>query len=93
MEDLLDCVAQSVWLSKVDLNRGFYQVPMKESSREKTAFCSPWGKYEFTRMPFGLQNSPATFQRAIDQAIGTDLSHTAAYIDDLLTFSNSWSEH
>ena len=54
ISDLLDKVAEAHWLSNLDLNQGFYQIPMNQDSIAKTAFCSPWGKFAFTRMPFGL---------------------------------------
>ena len=54
IEDLLNQVAGATWLSKLDLNKGFYQVPLSTDSQEKTTFCSPWEKFAFKRMPFGL---------------------------------------
>ena len=64
VDDLLDQVGESTYLSKLDLKKGFYQIPVKPEHRDKTAFCSPWGKFRFNRMPFGLKNAPATFQWA-----------------------------
>ena len=54
ISDLLDKVAEARWLFKLDLNQGFYQIPMNQDSIAKTAFCSPRGKFAFTRMPFGV---------------------------------------
>ena len=71
------------------MNRGFYQVPLEP----KSAFCSPWGKFHFTRMPFGLRNAPASFQRCMDSALGHLLASTCTYIDDVLVFSDSWEDH
>ena len=71
--DLLDRVANARWLSKLDLNQGFYQIPMDEVSKAKTAFCTPWEKFAFNRMPFGLKNAPATFQRYMDMALGNKM--------------------
>ena len=53
IEDLLNQVAGATWLSKLDLNKGFYQVPLSTDSQEKTAFCFPWKKIAFKQMPFG----------------------------------------
>ena len=88
IEDLLSRVSEATWFSKLD-NRGFYQIPLEMSSYPKTAFCSPWGKFHFTRMPFGLKNAPATFQRCMDFVLGHLLAFTCTYIDDVLVFSDS----
>ncbi len=48
VQDLLDRISQARWLSKLDLNKGFYQIPLVPESVPKTAFCSPWGKFAFT---------------------------------------------
>ena len=75
------------------MNKGFYQVPLQTRSQEKTAFCSLWGKFAFTRMPFGLSNAPATFQRCMDQALDQQAEWSSTYIDDVLDYSSSWKEH
>ena len=93
IEDLLNQVAGATWLSKLDLNIGFHQVPLSTDSKEKTAFCSPWGKFAFKRMPFGLKNAPAAFQRCMLNALSHLPGCSAAYIDDVIIFSPNWKTH
>lgn len=93
VDDLLDEVAEALWLSKLDMNRGFYQVPLQPDAQPKTAFCSPWGKFHFTRMPFGLKNAPATFQRCMDEVLGEQNDFSSTYIDDIIVYSSSWDAH
>ena len=93
VQDLLDNVAGATWLTKLDMNKGFYQVPLDKYSQDKTAFCSPWGKFAFTRMPFGLMNAPATFQRCMHTALSQQAEHSSIYIDDVLIYYSSWDEH
>ena len=93
VEDLLHQVGEAQYLSKMDLNKGFYQIEMDERDIEKTAFCTAWGKFKFVKMPFGLPNAPATFQRYITDVLrGLEL-FTGAYRDDILVYSQTWEEH
>ena len=63
---------------------GYYQIPMTENSRKKTAFATP-DYYEYLRIPFGLSNAPAMFQQTINQILGSmRFSMALAYIDDIL---------
>ena len=80
-------------LSKLDLNKGFYQVSLSRGSQDKTAFCTPWGKYAFTRMPFGLKNAPAAFQRCMQNTLAHLSMYSSAYIDDILIYSKNWEDH
>ena len=69
LEEILEWVGPCGVLSKLDLAKGYYQVKMAESSCQYTAFISPFSKFEFTRMPFGLKNAPAVFQRLMDTVL------------------------
>lgn len=93
IEELLNVVGQASYLSKLDLSKGFYQVPLSDAAREKSAIITPFGKFEYTRMPFGMRNAPASFQRLMDSVLNDCQDFSRAYIDDVLIYSRSWQEH
>ena len=93
IEDILDTLSSAKYMSKIDLNKGFHQIPVQQVDKAKTAFCTPWGKYQFTMMPFGLRNGPAVFQRLMDKLLHQDLEYSRVYIDDIVVFSTSWEQH
>ena len=66
IDDTLDTLSGACWFSTLDMVSGYWQVEVGEKDREKTAFCTPYGLYEFNVLPFGLCNGPATFQRLMD---------------------------
>lgn len=72
--------------------QGFYQIPIKEESISKTAFITQDGLYEYVRMPFGLMNAPAVFQRAIMTALRPLLDHVLVYMDDVLIKCKTYTE-
>ena len=78
--------------SKVDLLKGFHQIPMREEDICKTGVITPFGLFEFTRCPFGLKNAPQDFQRLMDEILG-DIPHVFVYLDDILIASSSPEEH
>jgi len=80
--------------SVLDLKSGFHQIPLKTSDIEKTAFSVNNGKYEFTRLPFGLKNAPAIFQRALDDILHEHIGKICfIYIDDIIIFSKDDDSH
>ena len=94
IEESLDALAGAKWFSTLDLASGYNQVPMAEKDIEKTAFCTPFGLFEFNRMPFGLCNAPGTFQRLMDRIFGDKSFHSLLlYLDDIVVFSTSFHQH
>ena len=94
IDDTLDTLAGSRWFSTLDMVSGYWQVEVGEEDREKTAFCTPSGLFEFKVMPFGLCNGPATFQRLMDLVLaGLQMSHCLVYVDDVIVMGRSFQEH
>lgn len=82
IEESLDMLSGAKWFSTMDLASGYNQVAVSEADRAKTAFCTPFGLFEWNRMPFGLCNAPSTFG---DQQCRSVL----LYLDDIVVFSAS----
>ncbi|CAG8657618.1 11284_t:CDS:2, partial [Scutellospora calospora] len=83
VDELLDALNGASWFSTLDLASGYWQVEMLEEDKEKTAFISPYGVFEFNVIPFGLMNAPATFQRLIDQIFNDLIEHLAQVFERL----------
>ncbi|KAJ1100036.1 hypothetical protein NDU88_005125 [Pleurodeles waltl] len=92
-DELIDKLGAARYLSTFDLTAGYWQIKMAPGANEKTAFSTPDGHYQFTVMPFGLKNAPATFQRLVNQVLAGLESFSAAYLDDIAVFSSSWQDH
>ena len=99
IDEVIDRFHGMQFFSKMDLRSGFWQVPLDARDAQKSAFTTPAGLFQWRVMPMGLANSPAVFQRAMDEVLG-DLLHqrvgnsgVAVYIDDVVVFSGSWDMH
>ena len=91
IEDILDQVGKAKFITTLELTHGYWQVPVAEEDRHKTAYItSPCGLYQFCVMPFRLNGAPATFQRLMNKVV-QDIAH--AYLNDMIVFSDSWTEH
>eukprot|EP00117_Sycon_ciliatum_P007004 scpid29770/ scgid10288/ Retrovirus-related Pol polyprotein from transposon 17.6; Protease; Reverse transcriptase; Endonuclease len=94
VDDALDAVHGARYFSTIDLSSGYWQVELDNASKVKSAFVTPSGLYHWNRMPFGLCNAPATFQRLMNKVLG-DLvpSVCLVYLDDIIVFSTSFEQH
>ena len=92
VEDYIDRIGCVKYVSKIDLLKGYWQVPLTPKAKEISAFVTPEGFYQYKVMPFGMKNAPATFQRLINQII-KNFEGCEAYIDDIVVFSSTWEQH
>lgn len=92
---ILDKLRDARYLSSLDIKSAYWQVPVAVESREFTAFSvTGRGLFQFRRMPFGLSNAPATFQRLIDTILGHDLEpYVFQYLDDIVIVTPTFKKH
>ena len=95
IDDTLESLHGARYFSTLDLKSGYWQVPIREQDKEKTAFRTSSGQlYEFNQLPFGLCNAPATFSRLMDRTLaGLAWNICLYYLDDIIVFSSAWEEH
>ena len=94
LDEQIDSLGAANWFTTLDANSGYWQIPVAEADREKTAFVCHAGFYEFLRMPFGLCNAPATFQRAMDVILaGVRFDFALVYLDDIIVYSSTFEAH
>ena len=92
IDDCIDKIGHAKYVTKFDLLKGYWQVPLTERAKEVSAFVTPHGLYQYKVMPFGMKNSPATFQRLMNQVI-SDLDYCECYIDDVVIYSDTFEQH
>ena len=91
-EVIFSKLANSVYFSKLDLTRGFFQLPLHPKSRKYTAFATPDGVKQYTVLPFGLTTSPAAFNRVMRKVL-KDIENVEIFVDDILIHNTSWEDH
>ena len=92
--ETLESLAGAQYFTTLDLASGYWQVEVEEAHKEKTAFATPFGHFEFNVMPFGLTNAPATFQRLMECVLaGLSPEECLIYLDDVIVFNSSFQDH
>ena len=92
VDDCIDQIGHAQYISKLGLLKGYQQVPLTERAKEISAFVTPDRSYQYKVMPFGMKNTPATYQQMINTVV-SGLQGCGAYIDDLVLYSDSWDQH
>ncbi len=92
IEETLDTLKGSCFFTSLDLASGYWQVALADKAKEKTAFCSRKGQFQFNVLPFGLSNAVSSFQRMMETVL-EGLPNTKVYLDDILIHSVSFESH
>ncbi len=94
MDDCIDGLEDAELFKTLDCNSGYHQVSIRPEDREKTTFTCHDGTFQWKRMPFGLTNYPATFQRLLDILLSGYSGRTCSvYLDDVIIFSRAFEDH
>jgi len=92
LEDLLSSLSGATVFSKIDLKSAYHQIPLHEDSKHLTTFITHCGLYRYNRVCFGLASAPSAFQRIMSQVL-EDLAGVLCYLDDILVFGSTVTEH
>ena len=92
VEDIFSKLNVAKYFSTLDLRAGYHHIPLDKSSIPKTAFNLPFGKFEYVKVPFGLEQAPAYFQELMT-GILKDFDFAIAYLDDIIIFSRTAEDH
>lgn len=94
VDECLDTLTGNLWFSKLDANWAYLQIKVKNSDKEKTAFITKYGTFQFNRMGFGLCNAPSTYSRVMNLVLrGLHWKTVLAFLDDILVLGKDFKEH
>lgn len=92
VDDCVDMIGSARFVTKLDLLKGYWQVPLSARASDISAFVTPDNFMQYTVMPFGLKNAPACFQKLVNTVLG-NVPNCTAYLDDVVVHSAEWEEH
>ncbi|XP_075715620.1 STE20-like serine/threonine-protein kinase [Rhinoderma darwinii] len=93
VDELIDRLGSARYITTLDLTKGYWQIPLSEDAKEKTAFAMPDGLFHYVVLPVGLHGAPATFQRIMDKILRPHMRYAAAYLDDIIIQNPDWESH
>jgi predicted aspartyl protease len=93
IREVLTRLGNATVFSSMDANMGYYARVLSEESRKYTAFCLPFGKFQYKRLPMGISTAPDEYQAAMTRILGDLSEFVIVYLDDILVFSNTMEEH
>ncbi len=93
VDELLDRLGALAFIRRLDLTKGYWQIPLSPLSKEKTAFTTPFGLHQFVTLPVRLFGDSGHFQRLMDKVLRPHSAYAAAYLDDIIIHSNDWQRH
>ena len=94
LSECIDALEGNIWMSKLDANSAYWQVPIHPNSKEKTAFRTKYGLFEFNKLAFGLCNSPSTYNRAMNLVLkGLNWKTALSFLDDICVIGRTTTEH
>ncbi len=92
IDDCVDRIGQAKFVTKLDLLKGYWQVPLTDRASEISAFATPDVFLQYKVLAFGLKNAPATFQRLMSKVL-SNVKNCEAYLDDVVCYSDTWDSH
>jgi hypothetical protein len=90
IDDLIDKVGKAKFITKFDISKAYWQVPLSKESQEISAFVTPWSIYSWKVLPFGLASAASTFQRLMLKVLHSLNEFAVTYLDDIIIFSDTW---
>jgi len=95
IDEIFDSLQGAKYFTTLDMKAAYRQVEVEEEHKPHTAFTvGPYGFYQYSRMPFGLTNSPATYERIVEQCLGDlNMRICVCYLDDVIIYSSTFKEH
>ena len=93
IDDMIDRIGNAKYITKFDISKAYWQVPLDKESKEISAFTTPFGLFQFKVLPFGLASAASTFQRLMSKVLRGLERFCLTYLDDITIYSNTWEEH